>query len=199
MTDSGNKGFWSSEVGTTILEIGTFSIIGAVLGAIIGAIFCTIQQNFSAFFYFVIGAPIILILHVHVETYLDKHLTTYRKNGARPPFYKDSTVLESVIDFAFITVLMTLALEVTVQNHRYWLIPLGIVFSTVIIGIGCLIDRRRFWKKAEQPLGHGNGKNGIPDDGTASGDDVDPKNNGDTGDDDDDEIQMPYYTPEIWM
>lgn len=191
MTDSGNKGFWSSKVGTTILEIGTFSIIGAI--------FCTMQQNFSAFFYFVIGAPIILILHVHVETYLDKHLTTYRKNGARPPFYKDSTVLESVIDFAFITVLMTLALEVTVQNHRYWLIPLGIVFSTVVIGIGCLIDRRRFWKKAEQHLGHGNGNNGIPDDGTASGDDVDPKNNEDTGDDDDDEIQMPYYIPEIWM
>ncbi|MCI1983745.1 MAG: hypothetical protein LKJ47_03095 [Bifidobacteriaceae bacterium] len=183
--------FWSGKIGTTILEILGLLVIGSVLGAGIGAILCIMSQDFSGFFYFVIGVPIILIIHVYVGTFFDEHLTTYRKNGARPPFYKDSTVLGEVIDWGLITTLMTVA---TVPRDRYWLIPLGIIFSTVVIGIGCLVDRRKFWKKKNHTEGSGDSDSGDSDTLDDESGTVDDKN-----DDDEDEIEMPYYTPEIWM
>ncbi|MCI1914767.1 MAG: hypothetical protein LKJ05_03415 [Bifidobacteriaceae bacterium] len=191
---SESTGFWSGKVVTTILEILVLFVIGAVLGAGIGAIYCITMQDFSSFFYFVIGVPIILILHVYIWSFLEKHLTTYRKNGARPPFYKDSTVLGEVIDWGMMVTFMTVA---TLPRGRYWLVPLGILFTTVVIGIGCLVDRRKFWKKADRSGGSGVPGGGKSSEGKAgsSGDGEDSSD----GDIDEDEIQMPYYTPEIWM
>jgi hypothetical protein len=180
MASKNSKGFWNSRIGTVIGEGGVLLVIGAGLGLAIGAIFGTIRQDYSTLLYFVIGTPVILISHLGIRSFLDKHLTTYKKNHARPPFYKDSTILGDVIDWAFITAFMTFVMSV--NNHRFWLIPLGIIFSTVVIGIGGLVERRSYWRKRTQPRDGGNGSADTAND----------------DDDDDDEIQMPYYTPEIW-
>jgi MFS family permease len=193
--DGESKGFWDSKIGTAIGETGVLLVAGALLGLAVGAIFCAMRGDSSPLPYFVIGIPILLILWLRVRTFLDEHLTTYRKNSARPPFFKDSTVLGEIFSYACFTGFI--ALMLALQNHRFWLIPLGIIFSSVVIGIGCMFDRRKVWKKADRS-GSGNAPgDGKSSDGTAgsSGDGEDSSD----GDIDEDEIQMPYYTPEIWM
>jgi hypothetical protein len=141
------------------------------------------------------GFPTVLILCLRVRTLLDEHLTTYRKNGARPPFFKDSTVLGEIFSYACFTGFIFLMLSL--QNHRFWLIPLGIIFSSVVIGIGCLFDRRKVWKKADRSgSGRASGEGKASDGEAGSSDDGE---GGSDGDIDEDEIPMPYYTPEIWM
>lgn len=163
-----SKGFWDTTAGTLIAE----AVAGVLLGTIVGVLFQAPTNDFQLIPCFMIAGAVLAILHIHLGEFLQTHLTTYRKDGARPPFYKDSTILGSVTDAAYIGAFLGLTLFL--EGRTPWFIPLGMVGTAAIIFIGCLFDRMKVRRDTRN-------------------------HKGSKGSGADDDVPMPYYTPDIWM